>query len=82
MWKQWVIGILGVLVLLYPFFGLSIDGLTTLLVITGIVIAVLGFWGAGVASGKKLCKTCGVPAGGGEGEAPSAGSEAGEGSGM
>ena len=81
MWKQLVFGILGVVVLLYPFFGLSVDGLTTLLVITGIVIAVLGFWGAGVASGKKLCKTCGVPASeGGEG-APEAGPEAG-GSGM
>lgn len=82
MWKQWVIGILGVLVLLYPFFGLSVDGLTTLLVISGIVIAVLGFWGAGVASGKKPCKTCGSPAGEGAGAPPAAGPEAGGGPGM
>lgn len=49
MWQQWVNGILGLWVLLLPFIGLT-D--TTTLVVTGIVIAVLGFWGASMG-GKK-----------------------------
>lgn len=46
MWQQWVNAFLGLWVLITPFFRWSPSGLTTNLVITGIVIAILGFWGA------------------------------------
>jgi hypothetical protein len=48
MWQDWVNGILGLWVILLPFIGMT--DMTTL-VITGIVIAVLGFWAA--SSGNK-----------------------------
>lgn len=67
MWQHWVNAILGILVLLYPFFGLTIDALTTLLVITGIIIAVLGFWGAGVTTKRGGGISTGGAPGGGEG---------------
>ncbi len=48
MWQDWVNGILGLWVILIPFVGADS---VTVLVITGIVIAVLGFWAA--SAGKK-----------------------------
>ena len=48
MWKNWISGILGLWVIAIPFFGATS---TTTLVITGIIIAILGFWAA--ASPKK-----------------------------
>jgi hypothetical protein len=44
MWQQWVNGILGVWTITVPFLGLTGDTLTWTLVITGVAIAVLGFW--------------------------------------
>ena len=52
MWQQWVNGILGLWVLISSFVGMSASGMTTNLVIVGIVVAILGFWGA--ASHKKM----------------------------
>ncbi len=46
MWTQWVNGILGLWVLISPFLGFSPDGMTTNLVIVGILVAILGFAGA------------------------------------
>jgi SPW repeat len=47
MWKDWVNGILGIWVLVIPFaMGVTDSALTTTLVVTGIVIAILGFWAA------------------------------------
>lgn len=46
MWQQWINGILGLWVLISPFVGLTPEAMTTNLVIVGIVIALLGFWGA------------------------------------
>ena len=48
MWQDWVTGVLGVWVLLIPFVGADS---TTVLVVTGVVIAALGFWSA--MGGKK-----------------------------
>lgn len=48
MWQDWVNGILGLWIILIPFVGA--DSMTVL-VVTGIIIAVLGFWAA--ASGGK-----------------------------
>ncbi|HVW66669.1 MAG TPA: SPW repeat protein [Candidatus Peribacteraceae bacterium] len=53
MWQQWVNGILGLWVLITPFLGLTGQAYIWTLVITGIVIAVLGFWGAGEFSAKR-----------------------------
>ncbi len=47
MWQQWVNGILGLWVIVVPFLGLTAQAFTWTLVVTGLVVAVLGFWGAG-----------------------------------
>lgn len=46
MWQQWVNGVLGLWTIAIPFIGLTGNALTWTLAITGIVVAVLGFWGA------------------------------------
>jgi hypothetical protein len=46
MWQQWVNAILGLWVIAIPFIGIAGSALTWTLAITGIVIAVLGVWGA------------------------------------
>ena len=51
MWQDWLNGILGLWVILLPFINLT-D--TTTLVITGIVIAVLGFWAASMGNKKPM----------------------------
>lgn len=53
MWQQWVNGILGLWVLIVPFLGLTGQAYVWTLAVTGIVIAVLGFWGAGEWSTKR-----------------------------
>jgi len=63
MWQNWLNGILGLWILISPFFGLSESAMTTNLVIVGIVVAVLGFWSAGM--GKKMGGGGGGPSGGG-----------------
>ncbi len=50
MWQQWINGILGLWVIAIPFLGLSASAFMWTLAITGIAIAVLGFWGAGEQS--------------------------------
>jgi hypothetical protein len=50
MWQQWINAFLGIWVLITPFFNWTRSGLVTNLVITGIVIAILGFWGAASSS--------------------------------
>ena len=49
MWQQWVNAILGLWVLAIPFLGFTGATLTWTLVITGLVVAILGFWGAGTS---------------------------------
>ena len=46
MWQQWVNGVLGLWVLLVPFLGLTDAQNTWTFASTGLVIAILGFWGA------------------------------------
>ncbi len=43
MWQQWVNGILGLWVIIMPFTGVETK---TVVIVTGVVIAILGFWGA------------------------------------
>ncbi len=47
MWQQWANGILGLWVILVPFLGFTAEVTMWVLVVTGVVIAVLGFWGGG-----------------------------------
>ncbi len=42
MWQDWIIGFLGVWLTLLAFLGVASAGA---LIITGMLIAVLGFWG-------------------------------------
>ncbi|MBI4114583.1 MAG: hypothetical protein HY445_01940 [Candidatus Niyogibacteria bacterium] len=46
MWKNWLLGILGLWIILLPFLGLNLTLARTLFIITGIAVAVLGFWAA------------------------------------
>ena len=46
MWQQWANGVLGLWVVLVPFLNFSADTNTWTLAISGLLIAVLGFWGA------------------------------------
>ena len=44
MWKNWLNGILGFWVVIIPFLNFSLAWQRTVLIFSGIVIAVLGFW--------------------------------------
>jgi hypothetical protein len=46
MWQQWTNGILGLWVVIVPFLGLTGQQNAWTLVVTGLVVAILGFWGA------------------------------------
>ncbi|MDR3571807.1 MAG: hypothetical protein P4L81_06480 [Candidatus Pacebacteria bacterium] len=46
MWQQWVNAILGLWVIAVPFIGITGSAMVWTLAITGVVIAVLGVWGA------------------------------------
>lgn len=50
MWQNWINAILGLWIILSSFLGMSADAMITNLVIVGIVVAILGFWGAYDAS--------------------------------
>lgn len=53
MWQQWVNAILGLWVVAVPFIGITGAAFIWTLAITGIVIAVLGVWGAQESSPEK-----------------------------
>jgi len=44
MWKQWVIAVLGILIILIPNLGFPLSWIKLFIVVCGIVIAVLSFW--------------------------------------
>jgi hypothetical protein len=46
MWQQWINFILGLWVIAVPFIGFTGGAMVYALVVTGIVIAALGLWGA------------------------------------
>jgi len=46
MWQNWVIGILGIWIIIEPYLGFTESGNKVVLIITGIIIAILGFWSA------------------------------------
>ncbi|MCL5667065.1 MAG: hypothetical protein M1383_04825 [Patescibacteria group bacterium] len=49
MWQQWLNGILGIWVIVAAWSYMSSGTGRTLLIITGIVVAILGFWGASMS---------------------------------
>ena len=51
MWQNWVNGILGLWLILMGFLGLPASFSRVLLIITGIIVAILGFWAG--SSGVK-----------------------------
>lgn len=48
-WQGWVNGVLGIWLIAVPFFGLGLN--IPVLVVTGIVIAIVGFWAAAMRPG-------------------------------
>lgn len=46
MWQQWLNGLLGLWLIALPFLSGLGTGVTWTLVITGVAVALLGFWGA------------------------------------
>jgi len=50
MWQQWAVAILGLWTIAVPFLGFTAGALTWTLVITGLIVAVLGFWGVSVTA--------------------------------
>ena len=46
MWKHWTNGVLGLWVIIMPYLGFTATAHKTLMVVSGIAIAVLSFWAA------------------------------------
>ena len=46
MWQSWVLAIIGIWVIIMSYLGLSESAMTSWHWITGIVIIILGVWGA------------------------------------
>jgi hypothetical protein len=56
MWQDWINGVLGLVVIGIAFLGLTGSALMWTLVVVGAVIAVVGFWGAGVSTTSTTTK--------------------------
>lgn len=52
MWKQWVMAVLGILIILVPNLGFPLSWIKLFIVTCGIVIAVLSFWVLSEAKNK------------------------------
>ncbi|MDP3996782.1 MAG: SPW repeat protein [bacterium] len=48
MWRHWINGLLGLWLIVSPFVFETSSSLMNNIIVVGIVVAVLGFWGAGV----------------------------------
>ncbi|MEK7085075.1 MAG: hypothetical protein AAB904_00945 [Patescibacteria group bacterium] len=54
MWQNWLLGVLGLWIVLMPFLGFPLGAHRTLTIITGILVAVLGFWSASGARPEEM----------------------------
>ena len=45
MWQAWILGILGIWIIIVPYLNMTDSANKWVLVITGIIVAILGFWG-------------------------------------
>lgn len=54
MWQQWLNGILGIWVAIASWSYMAAGSGRTLLIVTGIVVAILGFWGAAQYSSDSI----------------------------
>lgn len=52
MWQNWINGILGLAIFAVAFLGLTGSALTWTLSVAGLLIAIIGFWGAGATTGS------------------------------
>ncbi len=57
MWQQWLNGILGIWTAIASWSYMGASTGRTLLIITGIIVAILGFWGAAVSSSDTYSRT-------------------------
>lgn len=46
MWQDWINGILGLWLIVLSFLGFTGTTLMWMLVVTGVIVAILGFWAA------------------------------------
>lgn len=46
MWQQWINFLAGIWIIISPYLGFSSSAMTTNLVVTGIIVAILAIWGA------------------------------------
>jgi len=53
MWTTWLNGLLGIWIVVVPFINMTSSALKTTLVISGVVIAILGFAGRAAMSGTR-----------------------------
>jgi len=54
MWKQWVMAVLGILIILIPNLGFPLSWIKLFIVVCGIVIAVLSFWTLSEAKNRMV----------------------------
>lgn len=52
MWRNWINGILGLWIILMPFLGFPPGAHRTLMILSGLVVAILAFWSA-MGEGKS-----------------------------
>jgi hypothetical protein len=60
MWQQWLNGVLGLWIIALPFLGLDAQTALWTMVVTGVVVAALGFWGATEHSTMHMRPTGGM----------------------
>jgi hypothetical protein len=56
MWQNWVSGIIGLFIVLTPFLNFSLSLERTVLMVSGVVVAILSFWAS--AEKNKSCPKC------------------------
>lgn len=47
MWQQWINGLLGLWLMIVPFLAMTQQSFMWVVMITGLIVAILAFWGAG-----------------------------------
>ncbi|MBI2627920.1 MAG: hypothetical protein HYW71_00580 [Candidatus Niyogibacteria bacterium] len=57
MWKNWLNGILGFWVIIIPFLNFSLAWQRTVLIFSGIIIVILGFWSFYEVRPRRLNET-------------------------
>jgi uncharacterized membrane protein len=53
MWQNWINFLAGIWLIISPYLGFTTSALTTNLVVTGIIVAILGLWG-GLSTNRSM----------------------------